>query len=311
MHQVTGKLITTHLTQRDAPISTTTATSTEVFPSHRWSCVFALNCGATVWMNLVCILRKVIPSSGSVFALGLRNTEKNAKPPQLDSKIPSKKGDSFLNAYLLSFLKHIKKENIKLLILDCKNATISYTSVIYSRTLPCYTPDSYHYFHTCFLSILSSCLHPFESFSFLFLFVLVLNLAFPFPHPLSALSSLYNLPKVSAFYFPTCIYFLALGFSFSLNSLSFLLSFPSYSWNDTPAMTYLKRELHLLSPLSVLKGWKISQKELNDYSSHCPGQTSVTPINSWRSSAPESSYFPFATSDCLAWKSCYSNLSSH
>lgn len=119
MHQVTGKLITTHLTQRDTSITTTTATSTGVFPSPSLSCGFALSCGATVWINLLCILRKVIPFPGSVFALSLCNMENNAKKLQLDSKVPFKKGGSILNAYLPSFLKQIKKENIKLLILDC------------------------------------------------------------------------------------------------------------------------------------------------------------------------------------------------
>lgn len=76
MHQETGKLITTHLTQTDASINTTTATSTGVFPSPRLSCVFALSCGATVWINLFYILSKVIPFSGSAFALSLCNMEK-------------------------------------------------------------------------------------------------------------------------------------------------------------------------------------------------------------------------------------------
>lgn len=209
MHQETGKLITTHLTQTD--IAATTATSTGVFPSPRLSCGFALSCGVTVWINLLCILSKVIPFSGSVFALSLCNMEK---------KMPR----HYIYPHFSNMLKR-KISNFQ--IWTVKNATISYTSLIYSRTLPCYTPDSYHYFHTCFLSILSSCLHPFDPFSFIFLVVLVLNLAFPFLCTLPALSSLYNLPKLSALYFPTCIYFLALSFPFSLHSQSFLLSFPS------------------------------------------------------------------------------------
>lgn len=77
MHQETGKLITTHLTQTD--IAATTATSTGVFPSPRLRCGFALSCGVTVWINLLCILSKVIPFSGSVFALSLCNMEKKCQ----------------------------------------------------------------------------------------------------------------------------------------------------------------------------------------------------------------------------------------
>lgn len=120
MHQETGKLITTHLTQTDTSITTTTATNTGVFPSPRLSCVFARSCGATVWINLLCILSKVIPFPGSVFALSLCNMEKNANTPQLDSKVSSKNGGSILNACLPSFLKHVEKGNIKLLIFDCQ-----------------------------------------------------------------------------------------------------------------------------------------------------------------------------------------------
>lgn len=107
MHQETGKLITTHLTQTDPSITTATDTNTGVFPNPRLSCVFALSYGATVWINLLYILNKVIPFPGSVFALSLCNMERNAKTPQLDSKVPSKKSGSILNAYLPSFLKHI------------------------------------------------------------------------------------------------------------------------------------------------------------------------------------------------------------
>lgn len=120
MHQETGKLITTHLTQTDAFITTTTTTTTGVFPSRRLSCVFALSCGVTVWINLLCILSKVIPFPGSVFALSLCNMERNAQTPQLDSKVPSTKSGSVLNAYLPSFVKHIENENIKLLIFYLK-----------------------------------------------------------------------------------------------------------------------------------------------------------------------------------------------
>lgn len=76
MHQETGKWRTTHPTQTDTLATTTTATRTRVFPSPRLSSVFFPALWSTVWINLLCILSKVIPFSGSIFALSLCNMEK-------------------------------------------------------------------------------------------------------------------------------------------------------------------------------------------------------------------------------------------
>lgn len=99
----------------------------------------------------------------------------------------------------------------------------------------------------------------------------------------SLFSHLYLFPGCAFSFFPSVPI---------LSSIFCLLELKWYSSYNLPCT-----KVHLLSPLS---GWKMSQKELNNYSSHCPGQTNVAPIDSWRTSAPESRYSPFATSHCLA-----------
>lgn len=122
LNQERGKLVTTHLMQTDTPVTPPLPPNLRVFPSPRLSSVFFFlpELWATVWINLLCILSKVIPFSGSVFALSLCNMEKNAKTQSLGLKVLSKKTVHILNPYLPSFLKHFEKENVQLLILDCE-----------------------------------------------------------------------------------------------------------------------------------------------------------------------------------------------
>lgn len=68
------------------------------------------------------------------------------------------------------FSNPLKRKMSNFSFWTAKNASIFYASIVYSRALPRYTPDSYQYFHhISFPSIFPSYLHSFDLFSFLFL----------------------------------------------------------------------------------------------------------------------------------------------